>query len=178
MTDAILANEAIDAAVLPRAEDLAYQSLDARHATILMTEWLLVLLVPSTAWIVLNALGIIEPTFFSGFRYLLLPLLPVPLIIVFSRLYAQRCGYALRDLDIHYRQGIIWRKETSLPLNRIQHVEIERNPLERFFGLSTLKFFAAGGGSADLKIPALKDSDANQLRAFVLAQAGADHDDA
>ncbi len=83
-------------------------------------------------------------------------------------------GYQLRDNDVHYKHGIIWRAVTSLPYVRVQHVELESGPVERLFKLATLKFYSAGGGSADMKIPGLPFATASKIRAFVLKQAGAD----
>jgi membrane protein YdbS with pleckstrin-like domain len=80
-------------------------------------------------------------------------------------------GFLLRDHDLHYRYGIVWKHIVSLPYNRIQHIELESNPLERMFKLGTLKFFTAGGGSADMTIHGLSFSEASKLRAFVLSRA-------
>jgi len=85
---------------------------------------------------------------------------------------AKSRGFSLREHDIHYKSGIIWRKTVSLPFNRIQHVELESGPVERIFKLTTLKFFTAGGGKADMKIPALGFERASKLRSFVMEQAG------
>lgn len=83
-------------------------------------------------------------------------------------------GYQLREHDVHYRRGIIWRHVTSLPYVRVQHVELESGPIERYFKLATLKFYTAGGGSADMSIPGLPYGVASKIRAFVIARAGVD----
>ncbi|WP_262690869.1 PH domain-containing protein [Kordiimonas aestuarii] len=162
---------------LPQSETLEFEALDAHRATILMIIGLAIWAAVSIVWTVVKTLLGIESPLFPGEFLYLLPLIPLPFIIVLTRRSAAHCGYAVRAQDVHYRHGIIWRSETSLPFNRIQHVEVERGPLERIYGLSTLKFFAAGGGSADLTIPSLKDEDATRLRAFILEKAGADHSD-
>ena len=84
-----------------------------------------------------------------------------------------RRGYVLRDKDILFRKGVIWRSETAVPFNRIQHVETSNTPLDRRFGLATLQIFTAGGSSGDLKINGLGNDIAEQLRVFILDKAGA-----
>ncbi len=85
-------------------------------------------------------------------------------------------GYQLREHDLHYRRGVIWHHVTSLPYVRVQHVELESGPVERYFKLATLKFYTAGGGSADMKIPGLPFSVASKIRSFVMVRAGVGDD--
>ena len=61
-------------------------------------------------------------------------------------------GYALREHDVIYREGVIWRKTTILPFNRIQHVETQQGVLQRKYDIAKLQLFTAGGQRADLTI--------------------------
>ena len=81
-------------------------------------------------------------------------------------------GYQLREHDVHYRRGIIWRRVVSLPYVRVQHVQLESGPVERYFKLATLKFYTAGGGSADMSIPGLPYGTASKIRAYVIERTG------
>ena len=81
-------------------------------------------------------------------------------------------GYALRDHDIAYRHGLVFRKTILLPFNRVQHIELSSGPLQRRFGLASLKFFTAGGASVDLKMEGLAVDDAGSLREYILARSG------
>lgn len=83
-------------------------------------------------------------------------------------------GYALREKDILYRNGIIWRRTTAVPFNRIQHCEVKQGPVERLFNLKTLEVYTAGGQSSDLKIPGLQGDLATQLKEFILKRTAAD----
>ena len=47
-------------------------------------------------------------------------------------------GYAVRDRDISYKTGLLNRKTTTIPFNRVQHCDIQQGILSRYFGLSTL----------------------------------------
>lgn len=84
-----------------------------------------------------------------------------------------RRGYVLRDRDILFRKGVIWRSVTAIPFNRIQHVETSSNPLDRKFGLATLQLYTAGGSGGDLRIDGLGTDVAESLRVFILNKAGA-----
>ena len=81
-------------------------------------------------------------------------------------------GYVLRDKDILFRKGVIWRSVTAVPFNRIQHVETSNTPLDRKFQLATLQLFTAGGSSGDLKIDGLAAGVAEQLRIYLLRKVG------
>ncbi|MGD8345965.1 MAG: PH domain-containing protein [Lysobacterales bacterium] len=77
-------------------------------------------------------------------------------------------GWALREHDVAYRTGLIWRKTIILPFTRVQHAEVTSGPLQRRFGLATLKFYTAGGSSVDLKISGLEAQQASALRDHIL----------
>ena len=98
---------------------------------------------------------------------LLLGILIGTLVVRMSRVK----GIAIREHDIAYRSGLYWRKTVVLAFNRIQHVEVSSGPLQRKFGLATLKFFTAGGSSVDLKVDGLSRERAEQIRAFVLSKS-------
>jgi len=110
-----------------------------------------------------------------------LPIVPQYVLLLVVAIYSliwpgiavPRRGYALRDKDILFRKGVIWRSVTAVPFNRIQHVETSSTPLDRRYSLATLQLFTAGGSSGDLKIDGLGKDIAEQLRVFILDKAGA-----
>lgn len=76
--------------------------------------------------------------------------------------------YALREHDLNYQSGLIFRSLVSQPLLRIQHIEIKRGPVERKAGLSTLQVFSAGGVTHTFYIPGIEHERAIELRQFIL----------
>jgi membrane protein YdbS with pleckstrin-like domain len=109
------------------------------------------------------------------FPLLLIPLLVlitaaviVPLVLGKSRMK----GVALREHDIAYRSGLYWRKTVLLPFNRVQHAEVSSGPLQRKYGLASLKFFTAGGSSVDLKIDGLTKEHAGEVRSYIMEKCG------
>jgi uncharacterized protein len=84
-------------------------------------------------------------------------------------------GYAVRRHDLMYRSGLLFRRVTVVPFNRIQHSEIQQGLIERQFGLSQLSVFTAGGSQSDLAIPGLAWDEAERIRNF-LSQKAADEE--
>lgn len=106
-----------------------------------------------------------------GMWWLPLPPLGVAAIAtVYARLDARYRAWALREHDLIYRYGVIWRKTVIVPFARIQHVEAVHGPLERYLGLMRLKCFTAGGMTADLTVKGLDRSSARRVRQYLLEQ--------
>lgn len=82
-------------------------------------------------------------------------------------------AYGLRSHDVYYREGLLWKSETVIPFNRIQHCEVKQGPVDRLFSLAQLKIFTAGGSASDLSIPGLSHEKANSIRHFILQKATA-----
>ena len=76
-------------------------------------------------------------------------------------------GYLVREQDISFQRGLITYKLTTVPFNRIQHVEVNQGILAKMFRLSSVKLYTAGGATSDLSIPGLPVSDAKRLKAFL-----------
>lgn len=89
---------------------------------------------------------------------------------------ARRRGWAVREHDLVYRSGIIWRKTVIIPFARIQHVETASGPVERMFGLMRVKCFTAGGMTADLSVEGLDVASARKVRQYLLEQIREDAD--
>jgi membrane protein YdbS with pleckstrin-like domain len=79
--------------------------------------------------------------------------------------------YLLRELDLHLQTGLLWRRSTSVPINRIQHLEITQGPLERSLDLSRLIVYTAGGMKSDLALPGLQSDTARRLKMQILKSA-------
>ncbi len=90
------------------------------------------------------------------------------LSLTFSYYAAKACSYYRGDFDLMFKSGLWWRKKTAVSFSRIQHIDLAHGPLERKFGLATLKFFTAGGAMSDLKIPGLLKVDAEEIREEIL----------
>ncbi len=90
--------------------------------------------------------------------------------LLHARMDARHRGWALREHDLIYQSGVVFRKKVILPFARIQHVETLSGPIERGFGLMRVKCFTAGGLSADLVVEGLDHETAIRVRQYLLEQ--------
>ena len=84
--------------------------------------------------------------------------------------------WKLDDTGLHVKRGKLWRREILVPRSRVQHLDIERGPIERHFGLATLTVHTAGTRLHALRQPGFLDADAVALR-DALVPASARNDD-
>ena len=156
-------NLQINLAELPIADELVMEPMAESYVREVKTQ-LLIILLPILIASVL-------PFLLTQITLLLaVPAFVLLLTIVISRLVirkAQVKGVSLREFDVAYRSGLFWRKTVIVAFNRVQHVEVSSGPLQRKFGLATLKFFTAGGSSVDLKVDGLSTERAEQMRTFI-----------
>lgn len=91
-----------------------------------------------------------------------------------------RTRWRLDDDGFGIRRGHMWRSDTRVPGSRVQHLDIQRGPLERAFGLSTLIVHTAGTRNSAVSVSGLDHMQAEQLRDALAARAvrDDDHDDA
>lgn len=95
----------------------------------------------------------------------------IGLTAVLQTMSVRHLGYLVRDHDLTLRQGVIVRVTSTIPYNRVQHVGVDRGPIERLYGLATLQLRSAGGV---IGISGLTTADANRLKELVAARAGMD----
>lgn len=172
MSTESFANPEVAENSLPEVSELSYEPLAPSYVRTIIIEWFFFLFIAAGIFTTVNLVSG-NPVFGFARTYLSGPYLVILLSVFFwAPVIAKAKGVAVREKDIHFKTGVVWHKTVSLPYNRIQHIEIESGPLARMFKLATLKFFTAGGGSADMKIPGLEFNRASKLRAFVLEQAG------
>jgi putative membrane protein len=79
--------------------------------------------------------------------------------------------YAIGEETVHLRRGILFRQQRHARLDRLQSVDIRQPLVARFFGLCELTLETAGGTDSGIAIGFLKGSDADALRAELLARA-------
>ncbi|MGH9802801.1 MAG: PH domain-containing protein, partial [Blastocatellia bacterium] len=75
---------------------------------------------------------------------------------------------------LELRHGRLIQHTRLVPLSRLQHVDLERGPLERMFGLASLVIHTAGTHAASTTIPGLEAEAAARLRDHLVAIGGDD----
>lgn len=79
-----------------------------------------------------------------------------------ARLRHQR--WKLDAEGLWLRQGRMWWKETRVPLNRVQHVDLKHGPLERRAALATLVVHTAAVHLNGITVRGIPEADAERLR--------------
>lgn len=72
-------------------------------------------------------------------------------------------GYAERDDDLLIRKGIMFRTLVVVPYGRMQFVDVQAGPLDRWGGIAKVQLHTASPTS-DASIPGLPPAEADRLR--------------
>ena len=72
------------------------------------------------------------------------------------------------------RKGRMWQSDIRVPVNRVQHLDLRRGPLERRYGLATLVIHTAGTRDSAVNVGGLDAVDAEALRDLLARQV--EHD--
>lgn len=70
-------------------------------------------------------------------------------------------GFKVSEEELEIRSGFIWLSDIVVPMTRVQHVELERGPLLRKYGLAEVKVVTAAKTHI---IMALASDEAEQLK--------------
>ena len=72
-------------------------------------------------------------------------------------------GYAEREDDLLVRRGVMFARLSVVPYGRMQFIDVSAGPLERIFGLATVRLHTAAAAT-DARIPGLERDEAARLR--------------
>jgi membrane protein YdbS with pleckstrin-like domain len=84
--------------------------------------------------------------------------------------------WRLDEDGLAIRRGRMWQRETRVPANRVQHLDIKRGPLQRRRDLATLVVYTAGTRHSAVMLPHLAAEDAQRLRDRLGRQLDLDDD--
>lgn len=76
----------------------------------------------------------------------------------------RRLKYRVDDIGLTIQGGVWWHTQTSLPRLRIQHSDVSQGPLQRRYGIATLKLYTAGSRYTKIELEGLRHEDALALR--------------
>ncbi|HEY6642148.1 PH domain-containing protein [Povalibacter sp.] len=88
-------------------------------------------------------------------------------------IYYRHLRYGVDATGIVIERGVLWRSHIALPRARIQHTDVSQGPLQRRYGVGTLKLYTAGSRYTMIELPGLAHSDAIALRDALLAESSA-----
>ncbi|AOZ73035.1 hypothetical protein BK816_06830 [Boudabousia tangfeifanii] len=107
-------------------------------------------------------------------QFFMLGLAILSLVIYVWRLWliprqVRAMGYYEGEKELYIRTGIMFRNMTVVPYGRMQYVDMEQGPFQRWFGLATVELHTASA-SSDASIPGLPQSEADRLRETLSAR--------
>jgi membrane protein YdbS with pleckstrin-like domain len=93
--------------------------------------------------------------------------------IVVPTLTYRRWRYGVTDDGIELRHGVLVRHESSIPHFRVQHLDVQQGPLDRWRGIVKLSISTASPAT-DATLPGIEPERAEALRTRILERAEAD----
>jgi membrane protein YdbS with pleckstrin-like domain len=84
-------------------------------------------------------------------------------IILPARIY-RRWGYAMEADRLRVLRGFLFRTDTVVPFNRIQHIDVSQGPIERLNNVSRLIVHTAGTHNSVVVLPGLEPGEADAMR--------------
>ncbi|MBN8641513.1 MAG: PH domain-containing protein [Flavobacteriales bacterium] len=161
-------NETIDTKQLPRFEEVQLSALHPKY-------WIVSLMNTTVVFLVLGiALGFVwynsEEFSQVGVYFLLAYLLVLVIALLLTRIGFKKKGFAFREHDVIYRNGIIATNTMVIPYNRVQHVALHEGLISRYFGLAKVEIFTAGGSSSDVEIPGIAKEEAENIKQLLMGK--------
>lgn len=103
-------------------------------------------------------------------------------VVIVNEIYAEmlynRWFYEFADSGLRLERGIIWKKYSVIPYERVQYIDIKRGILARIFGFSTVEIQTAGQSvpiyysfrfeRSEGYLPALKITEAERMKEFIM----------
>ncbi|RLJ72657.1 PH domain-containing protein [Pedobacter alluvionis] len=165
-TETSFTNEVIDLDLLPKYEDIQLSQPHPHYWKIICINLLIFFgLLGITIGILLFFVDEIRPN-----SKWMIPVYLALLAIFFLlfRISFKKRGYAIRTHDVIYKSGVIAESTTIVPLNRIQHIELNEGIFSRIYKLGSLQLFTAGGQTGHIHISGIAIDDARRIRDLLL----------
>ena len=83
---------------------------------------------------------------------------------VTSWLQYQRFRFHIQGGELILQKGVFVKENLTIPLERIQTVNLQQNLIQQILGITGVKIDTAGSGKEELVIKALKKTDATELQ--------------
>ena len=161
-------NETIDTTRLPKFEEVPFSKLHPSYWTVtLIFIGIFYVIVGIGYGVAFTFIGELAP-FQTNITIGLIVL--AVLIVLFSRIGFKKKGFAFRNHDVLFRQGIIATNTMVIPYNRIQHVAMHESFFSRMFGLAKIEIFTAGGNSSDIEIPGIAKVQAENIKQLLMGK--------
>ena len=107
-------------------------------------------------------------------------------VVIFGEVYARLAynnwRYQFTEHNLKLERGIIWKKYSNIPYERVQNVDIQRGIIARMMGFSTVDIQTAGAAysgrgisKSEGHIPAVGLKHAEEIREFLMKKISSKH---
>ena len=86
--------------------------------------------------------------------------------------YYRALSFGIDAQGVTIERGLWWRSRLALPRIRVQHSDVSQGPLQRRYGVATLKLYTAGSRYNKVELPGLTHEDAVAIREALIARGG------
>ena len=132
-------------------------------------------LIPLPAWLG----GVLRLDFGLGLKIAILVVAMLALS-AYAAWFAHRrwlsTAWRLDARGLQVRRGSLFQREILVPRSRVQHLDLERGPVERRYGLATIVVHTAGTRLQALRQSGLAEADAVALRDALVPDTDVDSD--
>lgn len=111
---------------------------------------------------------------FRGYLSGIVGLLALAAVTVVPRRIYRRLGYRLADRNLRIVKGWLFHTDTIVPFVRVQHIDVARGPLDKFFGTASLVVHTAGTHNSVVTLPGLDPEKAADMREAIRAEIRTD----
>ena len=92
---------------------------------------------------------------------------------IFSRMSYNRWLYEFGEEQLRIERGIIWKRYSNIPYERVQNIDVRRGVIARILGFSSIHIQTAGYSAPNKAysegyIPAVEIHEAEKIREFVI----------
>lgn len=154
-----------------------FQRLDPRAVKLWRTTYLIFFAIVIVAMLVV-AVGIgwrlPSQRIWLAVGWLALTAISLSFSFWFPSRYYRTWSWRIDAKVLEVRHGRLIESARLIPLNRVQHVDLERGLFERMYGLSSLIIHTAGTHAATTRIPGLEAEQAARLRDHLVEIGGDD----
>ena len=101
---------------------------------------------------------------FAGLVPAVVGLVAFGAIIVAPNRVFRRLGYSVDSSFLRVVRGWLFHSDTIVPFVRVQHIDVNRGPLDKLFGTASLVVHTAGTHNSIVTLPGLSPDRAAELR--------------
>ena len=134
--------------------------LDPRYKSMMR----LVAAIPAVLLIIGSTVAEVAIPGWTGVVWVPALLLAAVLVIYMPMRRFSTRGYSLAEERLRVVRGVLFRSDTVVPFGRVQHIDVDRGPIERYYGLATLQLYTAGSHGDVVSLPGLANEDALEMR--------------